>query len=154
MSPYAGATANEIDWRAKVKLQSVAQKWICHAISNTTNLPADIDVETVKDIYMLGWELGCKGVTVYRDGSRSGVLVSTEEKKEEKFSERHAPKRPETLACDIFHTSIKGQKWVVLVGLMDGKPYEVIGGEAEMIELPRRIKNGTCLLYTSPSPRD
>ena len=143
MSPYAGATANEIDWRAKVKLQSVAQKWICHAISNTTNLPADIDVETVKDIYMLGWELGCKGVTVYRDGSRSGVLVSTEEKKEEKFSERHAPKRPETLACDIFHTSVKGQKWVVLVGLMDGKPYEVIGGEAEMIELPRRIKNGT-----------
>ena len=143
MSPYAGATANEIDWRAKVKLQSVAQKWICHAISNTTNLPADIDVETVKDIYMLGWELGCKGVTVYRDGSRSGVLVSTEEKKEEKFGERHAPKRPETLDCDIFHTSVKGQKWVVLVGLMDGKPYEVIGGEAEMIELPRRIKNGT-----------
>ena len=148
MSPYAGATANEIDWRAKVKLQSVAQKWICHAISNTTNLPADIDVETVKDIYMLGWELGCKGVTVYRDGSRSGVLVSTEEKKEEKFSERHAPKRPETLACDIFHTSIKGQKWVVLVGLMDGKPYEVIGGEAEMIELPRRIKNGTLTKRT------
>lgn len=142
-SPYAGATANEIDWRAKVKLQSVAQKWICHAISNTTNLPNDIDVDTVKDIYMLGWELGCKGVTVYRDGSRSGVLVSTDEKKEETFGERHAPKRPETLDCDIFHTSVKGQKWVVLVGLMDGKPYEVIGGEAEMIELPRRIKNGT-----------
>ena len=142
-SPYHGGTANEIDWRAKVKLQSVAQKWICHAISNTTNLPADIDVETVKDIYMLGWELGCKGVTVYRDGSRSGVLVAAEEKKEEKFSERHAPKRPETLNCDIFHTSVKGQKWVVLVGLMNGKPYEVIGGEAEMIELPRRIKNGT-----------
>ena len=142
-SPYHGGTANEIDWRAKVKLQSVAQKWICHAISNTTNLPNDIDVETVKDIYMLGWELGCKGVTVYRDGSRSGVLVSTDDKKEETFGERHAPKRPETLDCDIFHTSVKGQKWVVLVGLMDGKPYEVIGGEAEMIELPRRIKNGT-----------
>ena len=90
----------------------------------------------------MGWETGCKGLTIYRDGSRSGVLVSTEEK-EETFSERHAPKRPETLECDIFHTSIKGQKWVVLVGLMDGKPYEVIGGEAEMIELPRRIKNGT-----------
>ena len=143
-SPYHGGTANEIDWRAKVKLQSVAQKWICHAISNTTNLPNDIDVETVKDIYMLGWELGCKGVTVYRDGSRSGVLVSTDDKKEDvKFSERDAPKRPETLECDIFHTSVKGQKWVVLVGLMDGKPYEVIGGEAEMIELPRRIKHGT-----------
>ena len=142
-SPYSGATANEINWRNKVNMQAAAQKWVCHAISNTTNLPADIDVETVKDIYMMGWETGCKGITIYRDGSRSGVLVSTEEKKEETFSERHAPKRPETLECDIIHTSVKGQKWVVLVGLMDGKPYEVIGGEAEMIELPRRIKNGT-----------
>jgi len=143
-SPYAGATANEIDWRAKVKLQSVAQKWICHAISNTTNLPNDIDVETVKDIYMLGWELGCKGVTVYRDGSRSGVLVSTDDKKEEKsFGERHAPKRPEELKCDIYHTSVKGQKWVVLVGLLEGKPYEVIGGKADQIEIPRNYKKGT-----------
>ena len=91
----------------------------------------------------MGWETGCKGLTIYRDGSRSGVLVSTEEPKEETFGERHAPKRPETLDCEIFHTSVRGQKWVVLVGLMDGKPYEVIGGEAEMIELPRRIKNGT-----------
>ena len=142
-SPYFGATANEINWRNKVNMQAAAQKWVCHAISNTTNLPADIDVETVKDIYMMGWETGCKGLTIYRDGSRSGVLVSTEEKKEETFSSRHAPKRPETLDCDIIHTSVKGHKWVVLVGLMDGKPYEVIGGEAEMIELPRRIKNGT-----------
>jgi ribonucleoside-diphosphate reductase alpha chain len=143
-SPYAGATANEIDWRAKVKLQSVAQKWICHAISNTTNLPADIDVETVKDIYMLGWELGCKGVTVYRDGSRSGVLVSTEEKKSEEAGivERDAPKRPEELDCDIYHTSVKGQKWVVLIGLLDGKPYEVIGGSADQIEIPSKFRNG------------
>ena len=143
MSPYAGATANEINWRNKVNMQAAAQKWVCHAISNTTNLPSDIDVDTVKDIYMMGWETGCKGLTIYRDGSRSGVLVSTDEKEEETFSTRHAPKRPETLDCDIIHTSVKGQKWVVLVGLMDGKPYEVIGGEAEMIELPRRIKNGT-----------
>ena len=144
MSPYAGATANEINWRAKVKLQSVAQKWICHAISNTTNLPSDIDVETVKDIYMLGWELGCKGVTVYRDGSRSGVLVATDDKKEDSnnFEERHAPKRPEVLDCDIYHTSVKGQKWVVLVGLLDGKPYEIIGGEAENIEIPKKYKKG------------
>jgi len=143
-SPYHGATANEIDWRAKVKLQSVAQKWICHAISNTTNLPNDIDVETVKDIYMLGWELGCKGVTVYRDGSRSGVLVSTDDKKEDSASitERHAPKRPDELECDIFHTSVKGERWVVMVGLMDGKPYEVLGGEAKQIEIPRRHTKG------------
>lgn len=144
MSPYVGATANEIDWRAKVKLQSVAQKWICHAISNTTNLPNDIDVETVKDIYMLGWELGCKGVTVYRDGSRSGVLVSTDEKKTEEAGivERDAPKRPEELDCDIYHTSVKGQKWVVLVGLLNGKPYEVIGGSADQIEIPSKFRNG------------
>ena len=143
-SPYHGATANEINWRAKVKLQSVAQKWICHAISNTTNLPADIDVETVKDIYMLGWELGCKGVTVYRDGSRSGVLVATDDKKEATpaIIERNAPKRPEELECDIYHTSIKGQKWVVLIGLLNGKPYEVIGGEADQIEIPSRYRSG------------
>ena len=143
-SPYHGATANEIDWRAKVKLQSVAQKWICHAISNTTNLPGDIDVETVKDIYMMGWELGCKGVTVYRDGSRSGVLVSTDEKKPEESGiiERDAPKRPEELDCDIYHTSVKGQKWVVLVGLLNGKPYEVIGGSADQIEIPSKFRNG------------
>ena len=144
-SPYFKATANEIDWRAKVKLQSVAQKWICHAISNTTNLPADIDVETVKDIYMLGWKLGCKGVTVYRDGSRSGVLVSSESKEKEEITgiiSRHAPKRPEILECDIVHTSVKGQKWVVLVGLFDGVPYEVIGGEAQQIEIPKKHKKG------------
>ena len=143
-SPYFGATANEIDWRAKVKLQSAAQKWICHAISNTTNLPADVSVETVKDIYMLGWELGCKGITVYRDGSRSGVLVATDNKKEDLtvIIERDAPKRPEELDCDIYHTSIKGQKWVVLIGLLDGMPYEVIGGEADQIEIPSRYRSG------------
>tara|TARA_B100000700_G_scaffold316137_1_gene405196 strand:- start:491 stop:3010 length:2520 start_codon:yes stop_codon:yes gene_type:complete len=142
-SPYSDATANEIDWVAKVDLQAAAQKWVCHAISNTTNLPADVDIETVKQVYMKGWETGCKGITIYRDGSRSGVLVSTEdEQKSSKFKERHAPKRPEALSCDIFHTSVKGQKWVVLVGLMEGKPYEVIGGEAELIELPKRYKNG------------
>ena len=144
-SPYAGATANEIDWRSKVELQAAAQKWVCHAISNTTNLPADIDVDTVKDIYMKGWELGCKGITVYRDGCRSGVLVATDAEKEPNKSSivvRHAPKRPAMLACDIHHTSVKGQKWIVLVGLMKGKPYEVIGGEASQVEIPRKYKQG------------
>ena len=143
-SPYNKSTANEIDWRAKVKLQSAAQKWICHAISNTTNLPADIDVETVKDIYMMGWETGCKGITVYRDGSRSGVLIASDNKKETSttIKEQHAPKRPEELSCDIFHTSVKGERWVVMVGLLDGKPYEVLGGEAKQLEIPRRYSKG------------
>jgi len=146
-SPYAGATANEINWVSKVDLQAAAQKWVCHAISNTTNLPADIDVETVKQVYMKGWETGCKGITVYRDGSRSGVLISADEKKEEEitFAERHAPKRPEVLDCDIHHTSVKGQKWIVLVGLLNGKPYEVIGGEAQQIEIPKKHKKGLLL---------
>jgi len=142
-SPYYKAIANEIDWVAKVDLQAAAQKWVCHAISNTTNLPSDIDVETVKRVYMKGWETGCKGITVYRDGSRSGVLVSADEKKKTKFEQRSAPKRPEVLECDIFHTSVKGERWVVMVGLLEGKPYEVLGGEAKLIEIPRKLSKGT-----------
>ena len=143
-SPYNNSTANEIDWRAKVQLQAAAQKWVCHAISNTTNLPSDIDVETVKDIYKMGWELGCKGITVYRDGSRSGVLVSTDDSTQEDSSitARHAPKRPETLECDIHHTTIRGERWIVLIGLLDNKPYEVMGGQADLIEIPRRYSKG------------
>lgn len=147
MSPYSGATANEIDWVAKVKMQAAAQKWVCHAISNTTNLPADIDVETVKDVYMTGWELGCKGVTVYRDGSRSGVLVSTEKedsKEDARISTNRAPKRPEVLSCDIHQASISGEPWTIIIGLMDGKPYEIFGGKSEFVEIPKKYKSG-CL---------
>jgi len=145
LSPYFEATANEINWVNKVKLQSGAQKWICHAISNTTNLPADIDVETVKKVYEMGWETGCKGITIYREGSRSGVLVSTNSDKTsiEGIVDRHAPKRPETLPCEIHHTTVKGERWVVLVGLLDGKPYEVMGGKAELIEIPKKYSEGS-----------
>tara|TARA_B100000519_G_scaffold190715_2_gene190459 strand:+ start:2019 stop:4532 length:2514 start_codon:yes stop_codon:yes gene_type:complete len=146
-SPYSGATANEIDWVAKVKMQAAAQKWVCHAISNTTNLPADVDIETVKDVYMTGWELGCKGVTVYRDGSRAGVLVSSETTGKDpreagEIITRSAPKRPEEMPCDIHQANIKGEAWTILVGLMKGKPYEVIGGLSEYVEIPRRHTTG------------
>ena len=87
MSPYSGATANEIDWVSKVKMQAAAQKWVCHAISNTTNLPKEADIETVKQVYLSGWKLGCKGVTVYREGCRDGVLVSNRMKKRDKSQE-------------------------------------------------------------------
>ncbi len=144
LSPYQYATANEINWVNKVWIQSAAQKWVCHAISNTTNLPADIDIDTVKKVYEAGWDTGCKGITIYREGSRSGVLVDSKEKAQpEEIKTRHAPKRPESLACDIFHTSVKSEKWVVLIGLLDGRPYEVMGGKAELIEVPRKYKEGT-----------
>ena len=146
-SPYSSATANEIDWVAKVKMQAAAQKWVCHAISNTTNLPADVSVETVKEVYMTGWELGCKGVTVYRDGSRAGVLVSSQNNNADpresgEIIARSAPKRPEEMACDIHQANIKGEAWTILVGLMKGKPYEVIGGLSEYVEIPRKYTSG------------
>jgi ribonucleoside-diphosphate reductase alpha chain len=146
-SPYDGATANEIDWVAKVKMQAAAQKWVCHAISNTTNLPPDADVETVKKVYMTGWELGCKGVTVYRDGSRTGVLVSSNKAETDprgcgEIITRNAPKRPDEMKCDIHQANIKGEAWTILIGLMADRPYEVIGGLSEYVEIPRKYQTG------------
>jgi ribonucleoside-diphosphate reductase alpha chain len=146
MSPYADATSSEINWVAKVKMQAAAQKWVCHAISNTTNLPSDIDVETVKDVYMTGWKLGCKGVTVYRDGSRAGVLVS-KDAEEVKFTSHSAPGRPKFLKCHIHHATIKGEAWTILVGLMNGRPYEVMGGLQKYIEIPKKHKKGTIIKH-------
>ena len=152
ISPYAGATANEINWVNKVKMQSAAQKWICHAISNTTNLPSSVDIETVKEVYMKGWESGCKGITVYRDGCRSGVLVSSDNKEDNicdngpidgmKFTDHDSPKRPDTLDCEIHQANIKGEAWTILVGIMNGRPYEVIGGLSEYVEIPKKYKYG------------
>ena len=144
-SPYHQATSNDIDWVNKVKIQAAAQKWICHAISNTTNLPADATVDTVKDVYMTGWKLGCKGVTVYRDGCRAGVLVAN--KKGIAFKVHEAPNRPDELICHIHHANIKGEAWTILVGLMDGRPYEVMGGLQNYLEIPKRYKNGQIIKH-------
>ena len=143
MSPYSCATASEIDWVAKVKMQAAAQKWVCHAISNTTNVPSDIDVESVKKIYMSGWKSGCKGVTVYRDGARTGVLI----KNTSTFKVHDAPDRPDTLKCFIHHATIKGEAWTILVGLLDGRPYEVMGGLQKYIEIPKKYKNGQIIKH-------
>ena len=149
ISPYSNATANEINWVAKVWMQAAAQKWVCHAISNTTNLPADVDVDTVKKVYEAGWEAGCKGITIYRDGSRSGVLVDANAKqKDDGFSVHHAPKRPIELECEIHTPTIKGEKWVVLIGLLDGRPYEVMGGLSEYIEIPKKYKKGILIKHS------
>ena len=144
-SPYWHATSNDIDWVAKVKMQAAAQKWVCHAISNTTNLPADASVETVKQVYMEGWRSGCKGVTVYRDGCRSGVLVS--QSMNTKFKTHSAPDRSHELECSIHHATIKGEAWTILVGLMDGRPYEVMGGLQKFIEIPKKYKSGTIIKH-------
>ena len=154
MSPYRGSTANEIDWVAKVKMQAAAQKWVCHAISNTTNIPTETTVDTVKDIYMEGWKSGCKGVTVYREGSRDGVLVSSStssktanDREDGSIAYHNAPRRPRELKCDINHASILGEAWTLLVGLMDGRPYEVIGGLAKFVEIPKKYTNGIIVKH-------
>jgi len=133
--------SDEIDWQQRVEIQSVIQNHIDHSISSTINLPKDTSPEVVGDLYFQGWKKGLKGITVYVDGSRSGVLVESTE--DEQFPVHDAPTRPEILNCDIYHTTIRGEKWVVLVGLLDNRPYEVMGGLASLIEIPKRHKVGT-----------
>ena len=146
-SPYHKSTASDINWVNKVRMQAAAQKWVCHAISNTTNIPADTSVETVKEIYLAGWKSGCKGVTVYRDGCRSGVLVSNRRKNKTSFKTHDAPVRPSELPCNIHHATIKGEAWTILVGLFDGRPYEVIGGLQKYIEIPKKHSFGTIVKH-------
>lgn len=149
-SPYWKARANDIDWVAKVKVQAAAQKWICHSISNTTNVPNETPVDVIKDIYMAGWETGCKGVTVYRDGCRSGVLVTESkktEKKEDVFADHHAPKRPFDLACDVMHCTVKGEKWTFFIGKLNDRPYEIMGGLSKYVMIPKRVKHGKLVKH-------
>jgi ribonucleoside-diphosphate reductase alpha chain len=133
-SPYYKATANDVDWVNKVKMQGAIQKWVDHSISVTVNVPEDISEEMVGKIYVTGWESGCKGITVYRDGSRSGVLVSNEDKKKKetvKFMETQAPTRPKVLEADIVKFNNNHEKWIAVVGTIDGRPYEIFTGRAE-----------------------
>ena len=138
-SPWYGSTANDIDWVKRVEIQGVIQKYITHSISSTINLPENVKEEEVSKIYMESWKEGLKGITVYRDGSRSGVLVSTDAKKKEGFEYHDAPKRPSELSCDIHHPTIKNTKYTVIVGLLDNKPYEVF---AIPFEVVKGYKNG------------
>ncbi len=146
-SPYHKATSNDVDWVASVDLLAAAQKWTEHSISKTINLPSHATEELVSEVYMRAWKLGIKGVTVYRDGSRSGVLVAADAKAEapkqpEGLADRHAPKRPKDLECDINRATVKGEKYVVLVGLLDGRPYEVFCGLSDKLEVPKKFEKG------------
>ena len=148
-SPYHGATANEIDWETAVDLQAAAQKWVCHAISKTINLPSSVTIDDVKKVYWRGWKAGLKGVTVYRDGSRSGVLVASDaEGRDASFKTHSAPKRDDSLSCTIHHATIKGEAWTILVGLLDGRPYEVMGGLQKYIEIPKKYRHGDIIKHS------
>jgi len=138
--PEYFTTSDQIDWQKRVEIQATIQKHIDHAISSTINLPKGVTPEVVGGLYMQGWKLGLKGITVYVDGSRTGVLLT--EKEEESFPQIAAPSRLKELSCDIHHTTIKGEKWIILVGLFKDKPYEVLGGLSNLIEIPKKHTKG------------
>lgn len=162
-SPYWNATAESIDWLQRVKIQAAAQKWICHSISSTLNLPNSATQDDVKKIYEAGWKMGLKGLTVYRDGCRTGVLVSTSESSESKketvlntarpttFKSCQAPLRPKEMLADIHHTVVNGESWTLLVGLMDGKPYEIMGGLSSQFSIPKKYQQGTIVKHQRKS---
>ena len=153
-SPYHKATSNDIDWLSKVEMQGAIQKWVDHSISVTINIPNEATVELVNDLYIKAWEVGCKGVTVYRDGSRSGVLVAADDKKEEEKEETHQhseafpTKRPQVLEADVVRFQNNKEKWIAFVGLVDGRPYEIFTGlsdDEEGILLPRWVNEGLII---------
>lgn len=150
-SPYAGSTAPEIDWMKRVELQALVQKYTTHSISSTINLPSDVSIDKVGDIYIQSWKQGLKGITVYRDGSRSGVLISNDvpagnNNIREEFSglgEGIAPKRPKRLEADLVRFQNDYEKWLAVVGVLDGKPYEVFSGKMEeAFNLPAYVNKG------------
>lgn len=147
LSPYYQATSNDIDWLSKVEMQGAIQKWVDHSISVTINIPNDATQELVGQLYMKAWEVGCKGVTVYRDGSRSGVLISTETKSEPASQqlEIFPTKRPISLECDVVRFQNNKEKWIAFIGKIDNKPYEIFTGLADDedgILLPRGVNEG------------
>jgi len=145
-SPYHKATANDIDWVAKVKMQGAIQKWVDHSISVTVNLPNNVSEALVADVYRTAWECGCKGVTVYRDGCREGVLIEKGAKSKRKCEEHpgQAPKRPKSIPADIVRFKNGSEDWIAFVGLQDGRPYEVFTGkiEEDAMYIPRKITKG------------
>lgn len=150
-SPYHKATSNDIDWLAKVRMQGRIQKWVDHSISVTINLPSDVTEDLVNDLYVEAWKVGCKGCTVYREGSRSGVLISTkkEEKKERYMAEEeHILKRPIELEADVVRFQNNKEKWIAFIGLINGRPYEIFTGLAdddEGIFCPKSVTKGKII---------
>lgn len=149
-SPYYKATSNDVDWMEKVKMQGRVQKWVDHSISVTINLPSDVTEDLVNRLYVEAWRSGCKGCTVYRDGSRSGVLVAVEKKAEPtvKEADAHVHKRPIELEADVVRFQNNKEKWIAFVGLLDGEPYEIFTGFADDedgIFCPKSVTHGKII---------
>ena len=146
-SPYNGATADKIDWLKRIKIQSIVQKYTTHSISSTINLPSDATKEKVGEIYFEAWKQGLKGITVYREGSRSGVLLSKDKKKEDKISpeiiERFSTKRPDKIEAEVVRFTNINEKWIAFVGLINDKPYEIFTGKSDSsFVIPDGIQRG------------
>jgi ribonucleoside-diphosphate reductase alpha chain len=149
-SPYYGSTAPEIDWIKRIEIQSIVQKYVTHSISSTINLPNEVAAERVGEIYLEAWKHGLKGITVYRDGSRTGVLIKNDEKKKktaeavEEVTTSTAPKRPKVLEADVLRFMNGSEKWMAVIGLLKGKPYEIFTGviDEESILLPSYVEKG------------
>ena len=164
-SPYAGATAGDIDWLEKVRMQGAVQKWVDHSISVTINLPADVTEEVVAKLYLEAWKQGCKGCTVYRDGSRNNVLESMSTKPAAKADEmpgaiirtpEHLLKRPIELEADVVRFQNNKEKWIAFIGLVDGKPYEIFTGLADDedgIFCPKSVNHGKIIKVSDESGR-
>ncbi|MBN1789252.1 MAG: adenosylcobalamin-dependent ribonucleoside-diphosphate reductase [Bacteroidales bacterium] len=148
-SPYYKATSNDVDWMNKVRMQGEVQKWVDHSISVTINLPSNASEELVGQLYVTAWQSGCKGVTVYRDGSRSGVLLNNKEKDKEGEGEDESQrfKRPRVLDADIIRFNNNEEKWIAFIGLKDNKPYEIFTGivDDEMFPIPKSITKGKII---------
>lgn len=147
ISPYYRATSNDIDWIQKVRMQGKIQKWVDHSISVTINLPANASEELVSELYIEAWKCGCKGCTVYRDGSRSGIMIPVDKKKESR-SETDKKKRPYSLQADVVRFKHNSENWLAFVGILNGRPYEIFTGildEDEGIMIPKSIKKGEIL---------
>lgn len=154
-SPYYKATSNDVDWLQKVKMQGRIQKWVDHSISVTINLPADVTEELVSNLYIEAWKSGCKGCTVYRDGSRAGVLISNDDKKKKESHKEDCyerpvvvTSRPRELEADVIKFQNNKEKWIAFIGLLDNRPYEVFTGlsdDEEGLVLPKNITHGSII---------